>query len=303
MGKFKFLASAVALALTSTLAGAPGLSQPAIAQTTVDADPALWVVKDADTTVYLFGTVHVLKPGLSWFDEGVKAAYDKSGEVVLELIQPDAATMQAAVMAKAVDADGPPLTQKLSPDAAAAYGEALGSLGMPPAALDKFEPWFAAMTLAVLPLQKFGYDPNSGVEKTLAATVKADGKTLGALETLDQQLGFFDSLPEPLQIEFLESTVEGMPQFEKMMGDMVSLWAKGDAEGLAVLMNDAMRETPELAKLLLADRNARWAEWVDARMDKPGTVFVAVGAGHLAGPDSVQAMLRKRGIKTERVKY
>lgn len=304
MSKFKLLVSAVALAVTSTFAGAPGVSAPALAQAaTVDADPALWVVKDQDTTVYLFGTVHVLKPGLGWFDEDVKKAYDRSGEVVIEMISPEPAAMQAAVMAKAVDADGPALTRKLTAEQAAAYTKALTGLGLQPAGLDQFEPWFAAMTLAVLPLQKFGYNPESGVEKVLSAAAKADGKPVGQLETFDEQIGFFDTLPEAQQIAFLNATVEMLPEFETQMGDMVALWAKGDADGLGKLMTEAMRETPEIAKILLADRNARWAEWIDTRLDKPGTVFVAVGAGHLAGGDSVQAMLAKKGLKAERVKY
>lgn len=278
---------------------------PALAQTpaTTDADPALWVVRDADTTIYLFGTVHVLKSGLSWFDEGVKAAYDKSDELVIEMVEPAPGVVQQAIMAKAVDPDGPALTDKLSPDAAAAFGEALGSLGMPPAAFDKFEPWFAAITLTVMTLPKLGYDINSGAEKVLQAAARQDGKPVGQLETLEQQLNLFDTLPEAAQIALLEETVEQFPTVGKLLDDMVGQWAKGDADSLARLMNESMRATPAIAKALLSDRNARWAEWVDARMDKPGAVFVAVGAGHLAGADSVQAMLAKRGLKAERVAY
>ena len=293
MKKIKLLAGAAALML----------SGPAFAQPTADADPALWVVKDADTTLYLFGTVHVLKPGLSWFDEGIRAAYDKSDELVIEMLEPAPGAVQQAIMAKAVDADGPALTEKLRPDSAAADGETLGSLGLAPAALDKFEPWFAAITLTVMMLPKLGFDPNSGAEKLLQAAAKKDGKPVGQLETLDEQLNVFDSLPEPVQIALLEATVEQFPETGRILDEMVTLWSKGDADGLAARMNESMRETPQVAKALLSDRNARWAAWIDARMDKPGTVFVAVGAGHLAGGDSVQAMLAKRGIKVERVAY
>jgi uncharacterized protein YbaP (TraB family) len=82
----------------------------------------------------------------------------------------------------------------------------------------------------------------------------------------------------------------------------VRLWASGDTDRLAAQLNEDLRTTPRLAQLLLTDRNARWADWIAARLDKPGTVFVAVGAGHLAGSDSVQAMLAKKGLRAERVK-
>lgn len=295
-----------ALAATALLLSSTAYAQnpaPAAAVATIDADPALWVVKDKDTTVYLFGTVHLLKPGLSWFDERVRSAFDEAQEVVLEVIEPEPAAMQGMVMKLAVDPDGPPLSQKLTEADRADYMKAMAAAGVPYQAFETLKPWMAGITLAILPLTKLGYDPNSGSEKVIAAQAKASGKSVGQLETVEQQLGFFNSLSEADQIAFLNSTVDNTDKIGPMMSSMVDTWAKGDPDALAALMNESMKETPQLTKVLLTDRNTRWAEWIDGRMDKPGTVFVAVGSGHLAGKGSVQDALKARKLKATRVKY
>jgi uncharacterized protein YbaP (TraB family) len=274
------------------------------AAATTDADPALWVVKDSDTTIYLFGTVHVLKPGLGWFDEAVKAAFDKSDELMLEMVLPeDQAAMVSTMMPLAIDQSGKTLSSRLDAKQLEAYRAALTSLGIAPAQFDMFEPWFPAMTLSILPLTKLGYDPEQGVDKLLTGYAKTAGKPVAGFETLNEQLGFFDTLPETQQLAFLNAVVADLDKLGPQLDQMVVMWAKGDPDGLAVAMNESLAATPELAKTLLWDRNARWADQLKARMDKPGTVFVAVGAGHLAGQKSVQDYLKQRGLTVKRVKY
>ncbi|KTE23317.1 MULTISPECIES: TraB/GumN family protein [unclassified Sphingopyxis] len=303
---FKTLAATCAILPVAFYAAQPAsialAKEPAAAETTVKVKPALWAVKDADTTVYLFGTVHVLKPGLSWFDGAVQKAFDKSDELVLELVLPDDQSEVAkATLPMAMDQSGKPLPQKLDPETLAAYQATLTGLGLPANAFDAFEPWFAGVTLSVLPLTKHGYDPNQGVEKQLTAKAKAGAKPISGFETLTEQLGFFDTLPEVEQVSFLKSVVKDIDKLGPQLDKMVLLWGKGDPDGLAVTMNESMEATPELAKTLLFDRNARWADQIKTRMDKPGTVFVAVGAGHLAGEKSVQDYLAERGLKAQRI--
>jgi uncharacterized protein len=292
-------AAALCLALPACAQPAP-VPAPAAAN---DADPALWVVKDEDTTIYLFGTIHVLKPGLGWFDEAVKAAFDRSGELVLEMVKPDDAEMQRLVMSQGITTGGPTLTEKLPADKRAAYAAALTGAGVPAGAFDRMKPWLAAVSLSLMPIQKQGYTAENGPEEVLTAAAKAAGKPVVGLETAGQQIGYFGSLTEAAQIQFLTSTVEELPKAGETMAKMVADWSHGDPAALAEQMNETLKDSPEVAKILLTDRNARWAEWVRARMAKPGTVFVAVGAGHLAGTDSVQAQLAKAKVKVERVKY
>lgn len=270
--------------------------------TTVAAKPGMWAVKDADTTIYLFGTVHVLKPGLDWFDGPVKQAFDKSDELVLEIVMPeDQAEAAKVTIPLAMDKSGTTLSAKLDPDALKAYQAALTNLGVPVAAFDAFKPWFAAVTLSVLPLTKLGYDPTQGAEMRLTAAAKSAAKPISGLETLEEQLGFFDALPQDGQISFLNTTVKEIDTLAPTLDKMVAQWSKGDTVNLAATMNESMTATPELTKILLWDRNARWADKIKARLDQPGTVFVAVGAGHLAGTKSVQDYLKERGLKVQRV--
>ncbi|SNS34352.1 TraB/GumN family protein [Sphingopyxis indica] len=279
------------------------VAAPAVAEG-VDADPALWVVKDEDTTIYLFGTVHVLKPGLSWFDEAVKDAFDKSDELMLEIVLPeDQAAMAQTMIPLAMAQDGKTLSSRLAPDDRAAYQAAMTKVGVPPAQFDQFEPWFAAVTLSTLPLMKLGFDPEQGAEKQLTGRAKAEGKPIEGLETIEQQLGFFDTLPEFSQVAFLNAVVKDIDKIGPTLDTLVDQWSKGDPDGLAQTMNENMEATPDLAKRLLFDRNAAWAEQLQARMAEPGTVFVAVGAGHLAGEHSVQDYLKERGLTVTRVDY
>jgi uncharacterized protein YbaP (TraB family) len=275
----------------------------AYAQEVKDSDPAIWVVRDDDTTIYLFGTIHALKPGLSWFDEAVKDAFDKSDEVMLEMVQPDAATLQGLVVKLALNPAGPTITELLPEDKRAPYVAAMTAAGVPPQMFENFDPWLPAVTLAAVSLPKHGYQPDQGAEQVITAAAKAAGKPVRGLETAEQQLGFFDGLPQPLQVEFLVQTIDGLDKMGTTLDSMLAKWSDGDPDGLGKLMNDEMDDTPELASVLLFQRNERWADWISERMKTPGTVFIAVGAGHLAGQDSVQSYLSKRGLTAERIAY
>jgi len=246
--------------------------------------------------------VHVLKPGLSWFDGAVKDAFDKSDELKLELVLPeDQNEVAKETMALALDQSGTALSSRLDPAALAAYQAAMASLGLPPASFDGFKPWFAGITLSVLPLTKMGYNPEEGAEKQLSNAAKAAAKPISGFETLSEQLGFFDALPMSSQIAFLNVMVKDLDKLGPQLDTMVGQWGAGDPAALAETMNEGLAETPDVAKTLLWDRNARWAEQIEARMAQPGTVFVAVGAGHLAGAKSVQDYLKERGLKVTRI--
>ncbi|MES2339416.1 MAG: TraB/GumN family protein [Pseudomonadota bacterium] len=298
MRKFPIL-----LAAGAALFALPACAQPA-PQAAQDADPALWVVKDADTTIYLFGTIHMLKPGLSWFDEAVKTAFDGSKELVLEMVEPDAATMQQIVMTKAMAAPtAKPLSEQLPEGKRAAFAAAASAAGVPAQAADRFKPWFASVAFSIAPIMKAGYDPKQGPEAVLTTAAKAAGKPVSGLETAEQQIGYFAGLSDAAQITYLESTLDELPKGATVLDGMVVDWSKGETDKLAATMNEAMKDSPEVARTLLYDRNGRWATWIAERMKQPGTVFVAVGAGHLAGDQSVQSKLGAYKLKATRISY
>ena len=277
--------------------------QAAPAAAPKDADPALWVVKDADTTIYLFGTIHVLKPGLSWFDEAVRAAFDRADEVKLEIVDLGAAEMGALVQAKGMLPANATLTAALPAKERPALAKYMGSIGLPRATYDRMQPWLAASYLQVQSLQKVGYDPAQGPEQVITAAAKQAGKPLTGLETVPEQIGFFAGLSDKAQVSMLAETLDEMPKLSREMGKMVDQWSAGKTDLIAKELNEGVAKTPEAMRVLLIDRNRRWADWIKARLDRPGTVFIAVGAGHLAGKASVQAELARRGVKTVRVVY
>lgn len=293
------LLGGVSLSLTGC-ASTGGASPPAAAAAPLRTGPALWKVADEDTTIYLFGTVHALPKDVDWY-RGALAAALASAQVLVTEIPPGELTTPAvrqAFIARAKLPQGQTLRDLLSAEQRATYEAALTKSGLPLAAFDKVEPWFAAITLSALPLLKGGYSMQAGVEAAIES--RAGPKPRAALETVESQLRLFDEMPMPVQTAYLVSVAEQLDQVVPSMNDMVAAWARGDAEALARLMNEQL-DDPALADRLLYARNRDWARWVAKRLDEPGTVFVAVGAGHLAGPNSVQDYLTKAGAAVVRV--
>ncbi|GMN13509.1 TraB/GumN family protein [Altererythrobacter sp. MTPC7] len=315
--RFPILASA-ALALSSALCLAgPAAAQdqqlpaPVPAKTvpaeTVGLDetgsgvPALWKVADEDTTIYLFGTVHSLPADVDWYRGELAAALDSSDELVTEIdMNPEAmAAMQQVIVSKALLQEGT-LRGLMSEDQLAIYEGAMAKLGLSPDSFDSMEPWFAALMLSNSALSEAGFSPAAGAESVLE-DISDGSKKRSALETVEFQMSIFDELPMDAQMRFLLEGAEEIDTLADELQKMVDEWAVGDAEGLAVLLNEAFEEDPVLAERLLYSRNADWAVWIDDRLDEPGKVFMAVGAGHLAGNNSVQELLAERGITALRV--
>lgn len=292
-----------ALLLLSSPGSAPiGARTPAQdGQQTVRATPALWVVRDEDTTVYLFGTIHVLPPGVEWLDGPVRRAFDASDTLVLEVVTGDKAEMAKALQSLAIDSDGPALSQKLDAPTLSRYRALLASLGVSEATLEGFHPWYAAVFLSVAPLQKLGYSTDAGVEGILNRAAAEAAKRVQAFETVDEQLGYFASLPEPVQLRYLSITIDEASKAEDEINRMTRDWSAGRVDSLGRELNASLDRLPEVAEALLFRRNARWAEWITERMRYPGTIFVAVGAGHLVGDRSVQAELAKQGLHARRI--
>jgi hypothetical protein len=266
------------------------------------ADPALWKIQDHDSTIYLFGTVHVLRPETHWRSAKLDAALKSTDELVLEVVgADDMAVMQPLIMKYGID-QATPLSKKLTAadwDKTKAYGQ---EMGVPAGALEAFRPWMAAITLAMAPMIKAGFDPKKGVEQVLTAELKADGKGVGQLETAEQQIRFFADLPAADEVLLLKSTLDEVEEGPAKLDAMVKAWADGDVKGLEDQFVTEMRtKYKPLYSTLIVARNTAWADQLKTKLDGKGVSFVAVGAGHLVGPDSVQTLLGQRGIKVERV--
>jgi uncharacterized protein YbaP (TraB family) len=277
----------------------PALS-PAREAATEPVRPALWKIADADTTIYLFGTVHVLPPGVDWFEGKVASAFASSQELVTELAQTDSAGAKSQMAASGALPPGQTLRGLLSDEERTRYEAALAGLGLPPQAFDGYEPWLAAMAISIAPLARAGFAANHGVDEALGEKAKARNLIHAGLETYDYQIGLFDSLPLETQKHYLAQVVKDLPHAQHDLLAMIEAWKRGDAEELARLMN-AGEDYPGMVEMLLTNRNKAWASWVEERMKQPGTVFLAVGAGHLAGSGSLQEQLAAQGIVSERI--
>lgn len=262
--------------------------------------PALWKVADEDTTIYLFGTVHVLPGDVPWFHGAVANAFNNSQELVTEVVEPDPTQMERAVLEKAALPQGTTLRGMLSDEERAVFESALTNLGMPVDTFDPLEPWFAAVTLSLIPLKKAGFSADTGVETVLANQAKQHGQRQSALETAEGQLDMFDGLPLETQKRYLMAVAKAVPTMSEEFSPMIKAWETGNADKLASLMN-ANEEDPTIVATLLTNRNKAWAQWIKSRLDAPGTVFMAVGAGHLAGRGSVQEQLTAQGITVTRL--
>ena len=277
-------------------AAAPTATAPAR-----DADPALWVVRDADTTIYLFGTFHLLD-GRAWFDDEIRNAFDASGELVLEALIPEnPADLAPLVVRYAIDPEGRALSSLLTAEQNAKLARALGEAGIPAVAFERMEPWFVSMTLATLAAQRLGINSDQGPETVLSRAARQRGIGLHELEGMEWQLRMLDSMPEAQQLAQLRETLDKLDELHESLAPMLAAWSAGDVATLQRLLTASSVEDPEVHRMMFTNRNETWAGWISERLSRPGTVFLAVGAGHLAGRGSVQARLQARGIEASRV--
>jgi hypothetical protein len=266
------------------------------------ARPAMWKVADSDTILYLFGTIHLLPEGQGWRTAAMDKALAGSDELVLEIANVDDMMAAAQAMAKLGLSPGlPPIAERIPEAKRAAMRSMIAESGYPEAIFDALETWAAALSLLGVTFKRLGLDPSLGVERQIGTPFRASGRAVTGLETVEQQLGYLDTLSEDAQRALLLSAVEDSAETRAQFKAMLAAWASGDLKGIARTFDDETRMSPELRTALMSRRNAAWAESLAKRMERPGTAFVAVGAGHLVGENSVQAMLAKKGLKATRV--
>ena len=299
-----FLRRCVATLGLATAASCTTAAPPAaVAVASVAPRPALWQVSDKDTTVYLFGTIHLLPRDSQWRTPALDDAIARSQALMLETIIDDKNPVElaGAMASLGFRNDLPPLAQRVDPGKRTLLETAIAKTGIPRAAFDRMETWAAAFSLIGLQFRSIGLEGGEGVEAVLRSSFQSAGKSVGQLETNREQLGFFDSLPESAQRALLEGAVETPGNMREHFQGMLSAWLRGDIDAIAKTFNEDLSASPELMDALIRRRNANWSKWIEGRMGQPGTVMVAVGAGHLTGQGSVQDYLRKTGMKVRRV--
>lgn len=272
--------------------------------TAAHAQPGLWVARNGHATVYLFGTVHLLPSDADWMFPALDKALSDSQRLSIEIVDDDAASMQTLVMHHGLDL-GQTLSSKLDANDQRALQQAAEAAKLPggAAALQPMRPWLAALTLTMAPLMQAGMDPSQGVDKRLKARMQQAGKPVDGLETAEQQILMLADLPESMQLDFLRQSFKEVSDGPARLRELVDAWRDGDTGAIARIEDEDLRqESPMLYQRLIVTRNQAWARVIAERLRQPGISFVAVGAGHLAGPDSLQEQLRKLGIECTRIK-
>jgi uncharacterized protein YbaP (TraB family) len=258
----------------------------------------LWEVEGEMNTVYLLGSIHLLREDDHPLPAVIDRAYADAEVIVMELDMDDLdpAYTQAAFNRAGVMPDGTTLADLMGDELYASAEEAAAEIDIPLDMLAQSEPWLAAMTIELMMLYRIGFNPMLGVEMTMLNRATADGKPVEGLETVDEQLAFLDGLPLDAQREMLLQTLDQGASLNDSIDDMIDAWHRGDTAALARELLVSIEAQPELHEALLVDRNRRWTESILAWLDDDRDYLVIVGALHLVGDDGVPALLADRGI-------
>lgn len=264
--------------------------------------PALWVARDADSTLYLFGTAHALKPGTEWRTAALDAKLQSASQLILEVANPDDQAAILPVIQQYGLSPERPLSSLLTPEELQQLDAAAQSMGLSAAKLDSMRPWLAAVTLSAAPVIRAGYLPNSGADMVLRRDAMARGMTVTGFETAEEQIQVFAGFPEDGQLRYLRRVLSDYTTGAPQLDNTVEAWRKGDVAGIETFGIQPVRDTGAVVyDRVIVARNRKWVDRIDTLLAGEGIAFVAVGALHLAGPDSLIEMLKSRGVKVERI--
>lgn len=290
----KIRVSAVLIGLLATLAASGSEARD---------QHVLWTVEGQRNTIYLLGSIHVLRPEDGGLPLAAERAYDDAEQLVMEIDLDDAAADPSAMLATMQQAallpDGKTLRGVLGADYESIQ-ERAGESGLDLAMLDRFAPWFVATLLLQMELARRGFAPELGIEARLASRAVDDGKPIQGLETAEQQFAVLGGMPLAEQKRFLLMTLEESTQLDAEVDELVGAWQAGDTDALARMLSDEFDDFPELYRPLTEDRNRAWVEQLDDLLDDRDDYLVVVGALHLVGRNSVVDLLRQRGYTVTR---
>jgi uncharacterized protein YbaP (TraB family) len=275
----------------------------AVVANPASADSSVWRVSAGASTLYLGGTVHLLRPSDYPLPEEFETAYEAADELVFETdlgSMGDLAT-QAQMLAELTYNDERTLQSVLNEQAYSALEEYTASVGLPISMMQKFKPGMVISTLQVMQFQRMGFTPE-GVDAHFNGRALGDGKALAALETVQEQIGFLAAMGEGNESEFILLSLSDLEESDAMMEDMISAWREGNTRQLSDMFVDDMREqAPEIYESLLRSRNLAWMPQIESMLADANTEFVLVGAAHLVGEDGLLAMLAAAGYEVEQL--
>ncbi len=260
----------------------------------------MWRIADADSEIWLFGSVHALDPDLDWRTPRIEAAFDGAEELIVETNVEDAAAFDALYRSLGALPAGETLSARIGAERWVQFERVARAKGVDPNPMQTLRPWLAAVTLSYAAMAQEGHAPEAGADATFLRDAREDGKRVSAFDSPEVQLRALADLPPEAEADFLAATLTQIEEETEDFAEIDAAWARGDTETLARMLEPEMRRGGEaLYESLMTRRNARWADEIARRLDGSGDLFIAVGAAHLVGDDSVIALLRARGITVE----
>ncbi len=272
--------------------------------TPTQATPALWRATGPAGTLYLFGTIHLLPPALAWRTPAYEQALSNSNRLMLELDERnlDPAVLQPTILRLGLLPEDQSLRSELGDELYAKVVDAGTQVGVPEVTLRRMRPWLAAVSLSAIAATRMGLNPEAGVDRAILTQAKTLGLAVEGLETADEQFAYLSRLDGEAGKSLVRQTVTDLRDARTLFNRLLIAWASGDPALLETeLLDRIAEESPVVNDALLIARNRAWLPRLRQRLLEPGTTFVAVGAGHLVGPDGLVALLTAEGVKVEQL--
>ena len=265
------------------------------------AAPPVWVVRDKDSEIVLFGSVHVLPPGLDWEPAVLKQAVAHADDIWFELLVDPGTEADTARLATTLGVLPPDqsLFKLLPKTDAERLGRVAQALDTSPMLLDRLKPWLAEIALAGAAYRKAGAETGLGVEQALSAEAPSHARRR-AFETPAEQLAIFADTPMSEQLASLHESLKELEEDPNEFATLIHAWIAGDVAGLDREALQPLRQaSPDLFRRVVTARNDRWIKILEARLKGHGRTVVVVGVGHLVGAEGLPARLRALGYSVQ----
>jgi len=264
---------------------------------------SLWKIQAKNNTIYILGSIHYLKAQNYPLDPAIEDAFRDAKKLVFEvnLDSMEKESGSQLMLMKGLYAGGTTLKDHIAEKTYASAAKEMKELGVDVAAFNQFKPWLTAITLTALKLQKLGFDPKQGIDQYFYRKAKNENKEVDGLETLEFQIDLFDGMPERTQEMMLVQTLKDISTMEKEVEAIIKAWASGDVKAMESALLQSMREYPEVYQRLVSDRNRGWIPKIESYLSQSENYLIVLGAGHLAGKDSIIEMLKAKGYSVEQL--
>jgi uncharacterized protein len=269
----------------------------------LNAHPAVWLIEKDNSKTYFLGSVHLLPPDIKWYGGVVEQVFESADEIVFEVnMTPEKQKRaQQISQASALLPEGATIDQYLTDDEMHDMNENALSLGIPPQAISRMQPWIISISLSISAIKKEGWDSDSGVDKYIQELANAKNIKISELETIETQMASLTDHPIDIQAEMLKDTLEQLKDMRNLTMKMVGSWASGDMDQMETAFLEPMKEQKEVYKKLVIDRNKNWIPIIENLINKNQTTFIVAGAAHFIGEDGVIELLRQSGYILKKI--